>query len=106
MKRRVTYSVFVVALTISHFFSWAGGANAYAEEVDEDQLPESHDVVVVTGARQEERKSESAIKTDVIDAQTIEDSGAEPMAELLEHHPGSGFSVCSGGPEGDFLKRF
>ena len=46
------------------------------------------DVIVVTGSRLEELQTKSAVRSTVIDSLSIEDSGAETLAELLEHYPG------------------
>ena len=71
-------------------------ANDAAENVEEDNDSTANsvdpdtveDVIVVTGSRQEELQSKSAVRSTVIDALSIEASGAETLAELLEHYPG------------------
>ena len=54
----------------------------------EAQAQEEDEVILVTGSRLEELQSKSAVRSTVIDAMAIEDSGAETLAELLQHYPG------------------
>ncbi len=58
------------------------------ESEAEAQAQEEDEVILVTGSRLEELQSKSAVRSTVIDAMAIEDSGAETLAELLQHYPG------------------
>ncbi|MDG1479881.1 MAG: TonB-dependent receptor, partial [Myxococcota bacterium] len=52
-------------------------------------LADGHDEeIVITGTRTEKPRGESPVPVEVIDRASIEASGAEDLAELLEDHPG------------------
>ena len=63
-------------------------APSYAADDSEPEAEDADIEVVVTGTRTLQPVEDAPIATEVIARETIERSGAEDLAELLEEHPG------------------
>ncbi|MEN0062697.1 MAG: TonB-dependent receptor [Myxococcota bacterium] len=68
---------------------WAAAAFAAPEE----SSPETPDLepdaeIVVTGTRTPHRQGDAPVAVEVIDRETLESSGSQDVAEVLEQHPG------------------
>lgn len=63
-------------------------ASAVADDSPDPLDLDDEEIIVVTDSRRERPLSEATVATEVITRESIEDSGAENLAELLEDHPG------------------
>lgn len=76
------------ALGVGAFIASLGLASARAHADSPPLELEGGEVIVITDSRRERPLAETTVATEVITREEIEVSGAENLAELLEHHPG------------------